>query len=278
METFLIILIIIAIAYIVFVSIKVPSFKTRGEIGEDEVAREIQHAIRKGSYGKILQNVYIPKSNGGTTEIDVLFISVKGIFVFEVKNYAGYIFGSSDRKDWTVTLYAGKNWYGKNEVEKHQFYNPIWQNRGHISNLKRLLNYGTPFFSAVVFSDRCELKDVKYDPGECEILHTSDISSYLNTMFKYMADSLTEEEVDRIYELLLPYTNVTKEDKAKHVNQVINQQHNMPRCPYCGNSLVIRTAKSGPRAGKQFYGCSNYPKCHYIQNIDDLRHASAPGP
>ena len=110
---------ILVIALIIFIVIAVVkalfhSPETKGQLGEDEVARIIYRASRKGFYGKLLQNVYIPKANGGTTEIDILFVSVKGIVVFEVKNYAGYIFGSSDRKEWTVTLYAGKTWYGSN--------------------------------------------------------------------------------------------------------------------------------------------------------------------
>ena len=33
------------------------------------------------------------------------------------------------------------------------------------------------------------------------------------------------------------------------------------RCPKCGSSMVLRTAKRGPNAGGKFYGCSRYPKC-----------------
>ena len=32
-------------------------------------------------------------------------------------------------------------------------------------------------------------------------------------------------------------------------------------CPKCGNGMVLRLAKKGPNAGKQFYGCTLYPKC-----------------
>ena len=39
-------------------------------------------------------------------------------------------------------------------------------------------------------------------------------------------------------------------------------------CPRCGAELVIRTATRGARKGKQFYGCSSYPRCGYILNID----------
>ena len=38
-------------------------------------------------------------------------------------------------------------------------------------------------------------------------------------------------------------------------------------CPWCGKELVLRTAKKGMNAGKQFYGCSGFPKCRYVKNI-----------
>lgn len=34
-----------------------------------------------------------------------------------------------------------------------------------------------------------------------------------------------------------------------------------PDCPQCGQPLVVRTAKTGPHAGSQFWGCSAYPSC-----------------
>ena len=34
-----------------------------------------------------------------------------------------------------------------------------------------------------------------------------------------------------------------------------------PRCPKCGQTMVLRTARQGPNAGSQFWGCSDYPNC-----------------
>lgn len=36
------------------------------------------------------------------------------------------------------------------------------------------------------------------------------------------------------------------------------------KCPKCSGDLILRTATRGANTGKQFYGCSNYPKCKYI--------------
>ncbi|MFH0892485.1 MAG: restriction endonuclease [Candidatus Falkowbacteria bacterium] len=37
-------------------------------------------------------------------------------------------------------------------------------------------------------------------------------------------------------------------------------------CSLCGGKLILRTARKGPNAGHQFYGCSNYPRCKFIKN------------
>jgi four helix bundle suffix protein len=34
-----------------------------------------------------------------------------------------------------------------------------------------------------------------------------------------------------------------------------------PACPQCGKPMGLRTARKGPRAGSQFWGCSGYPEC-----------------
>lgn len=34
-----------------------------------------------------------------------------------------------------------------------------------------------------------------------------------------------------------------------------------PRCPKCRQPMVLRRAKTGPTAGKEFWGCSTYPRC-----------------
>ncbi len=33
------------------------------------------------------------------------------------------------------------------------------------------------------------------------------------------------------------------------------------KCPVCNSDMVLRTAKKGPNAGNQFYGCVRYPAC-----------------
>ena len=34
-----------------------------------------------------------------------------------------------------------------------------------------------------------------------------------------------------------------------------------PTCAACGEAMVLRTARKGPKSGSQFWGCSGYPEC-----------------
>ena len=60
---------------------------------------------------------------------------------------------------------------------------------------------------------------------------------------------------------------VEKEVEQKESSDAIVNGE-MELCPLCGGHLVKRVARSGKYAGSSFYGCSNYPKCRYIKNID----------
>ena len=42
-----------------------------------------------------------------------------------------------------------------------------------------------------------------------------------------------------------------------------------PACPLCGRPMRQRTAKSGPRTGQPFWGCSGYPDCRETRELSD---------
>ena len=44
---------------------------------------------------------------------------------------------------------------------------------------------------------------------------------------------------------------------------------NVPECPECGKPMKRRTARQGIRAGKDFWGCSAFPKCRGTRNINE---------
>ena len=49
---------------------------------------------------KFLFNLYVPRDNGKTSEIDVIMLHPKGLFVIESKNCSGWI---SEINNYTIT-------------------------------------------------------------------------------------------------------------------------------------------------------------------------------
>ena len=141
---------------------KTPYFQMifdKGRLGEFYTYKNLK--TLKG-YKKYLFNLYLPKANGETTELDVVLLHESGIYVFESKNYSGWIFGTESQQYWTQTLPTGRG-----RSQKNQFYNPIWQNKGHLKWLQTFLADQTlPFYSYIVFSDRCTLKDITLTSGK----------------------------------------------------------------------------------------------------------------
>lgn len=254
-----------------------------GKRGETLTTRKLNVLHLMGRKGKILRNVYIPKDNGGTSEIDVLFITQKGMFVIESKNYSGWIFGDEASQYWTAML---------PNRQKNRFYNPISQNRTHIKWLKNFLKEDVPTYSLIVFSERCKIKKMQVRSADVHVLNRDALPTIVREIWSSTQDVLTEVDIERLYSRLQPLTEVTREEKQEHVDH-IRKRYGMPEqnqrvfrsqepevtaeetvknttpvCPRCGEKLILRTAKKGANAGNQFWGCSNYPKCRYIENIE----------
>ena len=164
-----------------------------GRKGEKLTERELNLVKFFGRDGKILRNVYLPKTNGETSEIDVVFITQKGIFVIESKNYSGWVFGDEKSAKWTAML--------PNRA-KNSFYNPIMQNRTHVKWLKQYLNDATPLFSLIVFSERCELKKISVESKDVHVLKRDRLYTTIREIWNESMDVLPQDKVEEIYKKL----------------------------------------------------------------------------
>lgn len=122
-----------------------------GFIAERKLARLL---IRKlpDTY-RHYHNLILKTAQGDLTEIDNLLVSPYGIFVIEVKNYQGWIFGGEHHAHWLVQHYRRKN----------QFQNPLRQNYKHTEAVAYLLELDDTtktdkIFSIIAFSDRAKFK------------------------------------------------------------------------------------------------------------------------
>lgn len=188
----------------------------KGFYGEYLTYKELEVLEKYGA--KFLFNLYIPKENNETTEIDLLMICSKGIFVFESKNYSGWIFGSENRKNWCQTLPIG---YG--DVEKEYFYNPIMQNNTHIKHLKSIIDENLPFWSIIVFSVRCELKSIDIKSPNLRVVKRNELYKTISDIYELKTDVyLDEEKINSLYLKLYPYTQIDENVKEKHINDIVN--------------------------------------------------------
>lgn len=130
----------------------------KGRYGEKMTEWELNLVRLFGRKGYVLRNIYVPKNNGETSEIDVVFITQKGIFVIESKNYSGWIFGDEKSAYWTAML---------PDKSKNRFYNPIKQNSTHIKWLGQYLQNSVPLFSVIVFSGAVRTKKSSCGKHRC---------------------------------------------------------------------------------------------------------------
>ena len=262
-----------------------------GRHGEKLTERELKLVKLFGRKGKTLRNIYIPKQNGETSEIDVLYLTQKGIFVFESKNYSGWIFGDEKSQYWTVVL---------PNKQKNRFYNPVKQNHTHLKWLGKYVGEEVPLFSIIAFSERCELKKLEMVSEDIKVIKRDRVYATVRDIWDRSPDVISEEQIEELYERLSALTNVDAAVKAAHIENIEKRYKTVkpeikpwvpvmdynaaevkqseqpekspdaPICPKCGSPLVLRTAKKGNNVGKQFYGCSAFPKCRYIQNVNSV--------
>lgn len=119
----------------------------------------------------IFHDLYIERRHGQYSQIDTVVVTRVGIIVFEVKDYSGWIFGKGYQNNWTQVLAYGK--------ERHRFYNPIHQNRGHIESLKERLNgiADVPYYSVIIFYGKCFLKNISDIPHGVYVGYAENIMS-----------------------------------------------------------------------------------------------------
>lgn len=180
-------------------------WKDAGSSGERTIYRALVDDIHVPE-NQILRNVYIPNSKGKTSEIDLLVVSKKGIFVFEVKNYGGKIYGDMKRQKWVQYLGGKKNY----------FYNPFRQNKTHCDNLKKYISrYGEiPIVSLLTTIARGEWK--------VRNLSSSDFFLGYNCHFKDIYNSMPvceqmSKSFEPIIKMLTPLSRPGDDIKEKHI-------------------------------------------------------------
>jgi len=228
----------------------------KGFVGETMGSFAHKLMLDKGIYRE-LNNVTIPTPDN-TTQIDHVIVSRYGIFVIEAKNMNGWIFGDEKSAQWTQSFPGGK----------FKFQNPLRQNYKHTKCLSDFLGVEhDKLHSVVMFWGESTFKS----PMPENVLDKG-YSSYIKSKTEvFFSNDEIEQIVEAIQTGRLPRTWSTSRHhvaslKARH-SKPTSTESDKPTCPKCGSAMSKRLAKNGANAGKEFWGCSQFPACRGIVTI-----------
>ncbi|WP_134648545.1 nuclease-related domain-containing protein [Vibrio diabolicus] len=242
--------------YLVPLLLIVSVFKSRwlkGVFGEFLVNRLLSK-LPESDY-TLIKDVTLP-TNDGTTQVDHIVVSRYGIFVVETKNMKGWIFGSARQKQWTQKIYRHSS----------KFQNPLHQNYKHIKALETLLGCSEEHLHSVIaFIGDSTFKtemppNVTYARGSIRY-----IQQFNDVVFSDNDYARLTESINR---LKLKRGVITDLKHRKHVKEVVASKVSSNECPRCGSEMVLRETKRGENIGKQFWGCSTFPKCRAVKQFN----------
>ena len=162
----------------------------------------------------IFHDLYVKNGQYGFSQIDIVVATKVGLIVFEVKDYAGWIFGKGRQHQWTQVLDYGN--------QKNKFYNPILQNASHIRVLKKQSKQfkNLPFYSVIVFAGNSELRDVSFIPDKTFVIKPHRLRDVLDIIFDNQNAEYTDKhEVIQILKSAVDNGN-DSDTQIRHINNI----------------------------------------------------------
>ncbi len=234
--------------------LKTPWFK--GVFGEFIVNLSAKLFLDKQKY-HLIKNVTIPTEDG-TTQIDHIIVSQYGVFVVETKNMKGWIFGSAHHKTWTQKIYKHSS----------KFQNPLHQNYKHVKTLESFLELDDQqIHSVIVFVGKSIFKTEMPE----NVTYGRDYIRFIKSKTQpVLTDNQVIEISKKITAGRLTPSFKTNREHVKHVKNIVAEKGktDAQTCPACQSPMLLRETKKGQNIGNQFWGCSNFPKCRKVINIE----------
>lgn len=262
-----------------------------GVLGEKNIAFELKNS---GIDMYVLHDLCL-EFDGLKAQIDYLIVTRQRIYVIECKNLIGNI-----EIDSSGNFIRSYELFGKKI--KESLYSPITQNQRHMMVIKGLRSpdniikkhffekhFEDTYKSVVVLSNPKTYLNAKFAKKEVKnhVIRADALISYIRETDRYAACDFTNEEMLKVANLFLKYDNPERSDYSlkykeiidKYKDNVIDEKRPIQIdfsksnsyekiCPRCGSKLVLRVAKKGNNSGNEFYGCSSFPKCRYIEKIE----------
>lgn len=266
-----------------------------GIIGEENILFELKNS---GMDLVVLHDICLVDQDGNSAQIDFLVITPYVRVFIECKNLFGDI-EINNKGEFIRTIEYGSKKY------KEGLYSPITQNERHLlvfkncitENKNIVLRVGIEKMfdhwnrSLVVLANPKTLLNDKYAPKDInsKVIRADQLIKTLKTLTssdksskKEMLDdgnnilSMNHEDRKDYLEKFLklkeeieaeaqPTPSSTTQSPELSSFPASHEEEKL--CPRCGSKMILRTAKKAQYKGNQFWGCSQYPKCRYIENI-----------
>lgn len=171
---------------------------------------------------RIFADCYFPKvdpklgvrkvvTKADLVQIDCMTVDESGIYVFESKDYVGWIYAHGKRVHWTQVSGYGKN--------KHQFYSPVRQNEAHITAIRTIIGDTVPIYSVIVFGREATLKVLEDLPENCVVCTQAEIRQVMAS--RRQKKCLDAERVDNLCRRIqLGMVNPDRVVRAEHIEEV----------------------------------------------------------
>lgn len=180
----------------------------KGHYGEFILYRKL---VKRIVNEQVLANLYLDSENTELTEVDLVAVTQKGIYIFEMKNYGGYIYGSQKDQYWTQAM---------NRFSKHKFYNPLRQNYAHTKAMENFLGVeNNQLIPIVVFSNRSKLSKINVDNDD-KVFQFKAALKFIKTHQKQSNDQFSKAEVIDIVAKLVTRTNMPEAVKQQHIESI----------------------------------------------------------
>jgi len=197
---------------------------SKGLVGEWFVKRQLT-TLAKKYQGLSFHNLMLGEEDR-STQIDNVLITAKAVYVIEVKNYAGRVYGDQSQDQWYQTIRydnqrktrSGRT-YTKTHIAKHAFYNPIKQNQIHLNAMKAQLSTLTPlpFYNIVLFMNRTNLTHLNLKDDQAFVINRRG----LNALVKRIEARSPQTVID--------FNHITAEVLANNTFSKSNLKHHIQK-------------------------------------------------
>jgi hypothetical protein len=203
---------------------------TKGMMGEYFVKKQLKKLATKYQ-GLSFHNLMLG-TGVQSTQLDNLLITSKAVYVIEVKNYAGRVYGGQYQDQWYQTIrYDNKKrgrrgrTYTKTHIAKNAFFNPIKQNQIHVNAIKQSIQSveSLPIFNVVVFMNRTNITNVEMKDETSFVVNRR----HLSRLIKQKEKELNTQVVDlaTIQNEFIKKNTFSKENLKSHIRK-IKQKYN----------------------------------------------------